>query len=213
MNQHDARNDTAPSPEESRSSEASLQQEAKVAEGDPTQAELDAAAEQVDEVSAAEADAELRAARDEVAQLKDQYIRTQAEMDNVRKRAEREVDAARKFGIEKFAKELLGVRDSLDAGLASANEAGADLEKLREGMELTERMLDQAMGKFGVELVNPEGEPFDPDYHEAMSLLPSSDHAPNTVVTVIQKGYLLNGRVLRPAMVVVSSAAPEGDDK
>lgn len=168
--------------------------------------------EQTDVGAEEQVDSELQASRVEVAQLKEQYVRLQAEMDNVRKRAERDVESARKYGVEKFAKEMLGVTDSLEAGLSSAREESADLDKLREGMDMTERMLMQALEKFGVERMNPEGETFDPEYHEAMSMQPSAEHTPNTVVTVIQKGYLLNGRVLRPAMVIVSSALPESND-
>lgn len=212
MSQHDANSDAAPEPEESAHSE-------QVDGGQPEQVDPEAPdantpdvePEQADEQPESQGNPELQAAREEAAQLKDQYARLQAEMENVRKRAERDVESAHKFGVEKFAKELLGVTDSLEAGLASANESGADLDKLREGMEMTERMLLQAMEKFGVESVNPEGEAFNPEYHEAMSMQPSSEHAPNTVVTVIQKGYLLHGRVLRPAMVIVSSAPPEGE--
>lgn len=216
MSQHDANSDAASEPEESAGAE-------QVDGGQPEQVDPEApdastpdvepgsADEQADEQPEPQADSELQAAREEAAQLKDQYARLQAEMENVRKRAERDVESAHKFGVEKFAKELLGVTDSLEAGLASANESGADLDKLREGMEMTERMLLQAMEKFGVESVNPEGEAFNPEYHEAMSMQPSGEHAPNTVVTVIQKGYLLHGRVLRPAMVIVSSAPPEGE--
>lgn len=155
--------------------------------------------------------AQLESARAEAESYRDRALRAQAETENVRKRAERDVESARKYGMEKFAKEMLGVRDSLEAGLASASESGTDLDKMREGMELTERMLAQAMEKFGVEQLDPAGETFDPEYHEAMSMQPSAEHAPNTVVNVVQKGYLLNGRVLRPAMVVVSSA-PADDE-
>lgn len=156
-----------------------------------------------------QAEPELQAAREEIAELKDRYVRLQAEMENVRKRAERDVAAARKYGIEGFARELLGVCDSVEAGLASARGSDAHIGQITEGMELTERMLIQALEKFGVERLNPEGEAFDPEYHEAMSMQPSADHPPNTVVTVVQTGYLLNGRVLRPAMVIVSSAQAE----
>lgn len=148
----------------------------------------------------------------ELEEYRDQLLRTRAELDNVRKRAEREVENARKFALERFANELLGVRDSLEMGLRAADTESGGLEKLKEGMELTERMLAQAMEKFGVEVLNPEGETFDPSYHEAMSTRESGEHAPNTVLSVMQKGYLLNGRVLRPAMVVVSKRPDGGED-
>lgn len=211
MSQHDAKSDAAPAPEDSAQEEpvdAGRPEQVDPEAPDGNSPELDP--ENADEQPTDQGDPELRAARDEAAQLKEHYVRLQAEMDNVRKRAERDVESAHKFGVEKFAKELLGVTDSLQAGLASANETDADLDTLREGMEMTERMLTQALQKFGVERLNPEGETFNPEYHEAMSVQPSAEHTPNTVITVIQKGYLLNGRVLRPAMVIVSSAPPDG---
>lgn len=161
------------------------------------------------EAAAASEDA-LTAARAETEQYKDQFLRARAELDNLRKRAERDLEGARKFALERFAGELLAVRDSLEMGLAAAEEQGGDLEKLQEGVALTARMLAQAMEKFGVEVVNPAGEAFNPDYQEAVSVQESSEHAPNTVTVVMQKGYLLNGRVLRPAMVVVSKAPGGG---
>lgn len=155
--------------------------------------------------------AQLEEARAEAEQYRDQALRARAEADNVRKRAERDVEAARKFALEKFATELLGVRDSLELGLQAAEQESGSLEKLQEGMALTSRMLNQAMEKFGIEAMDPQGEPFDPSYHEAVSTQESAEHDANTVVSVMQKGYLLNGRVLRPAMVVVSKP-PSGQD-
>lgn len=154
--------------------------------------------------------AELEKARAEADECRDRMLRAHAELENVRKRAERDVEAARKFALERFATELLGVRDSLEMGLQAAEEESGSLDKLREGMDLTARMLAQAMEKFGIETLNPEGESFDPSYHEAMSTRETDEHEPNTVLSVMQKGYLLNGRVLRPAMVVVSRR-PSGD--
>jgi len=148
--------------------------------------------------------AQLEEARAEAEQYRDQALRARAEADNARKRAERDVEAARKFALEKFATELLGVRDSLELGLQAAEQESGSLEKLQEGMALTSRMLNQAMEKVGIEPMDPQGETFDPSYHEAVSTQESAEHDANTVVSVMQKGYLLNGRVLRPAMVVVS---------
>lgn len=153
--------------------------------------------------------AQLESARAEAESYRDQALRAHAEAENVRKRAERDVEAVRKFALERFAAELLGVRDSLELGLRAAGEASADLDKLREGMDLTARMLAQAMEKFGIEELDPQGSAFDPSYHEAVSTRESGEHEPNTVLSVMQKGYLLNGRVLRPAMVVVSRR-PDG---
>ncbi len=174
----------------------------------PTPPENDQAADDGDDAPADE-DATLRELREEAERCREQALRAHAELDNVRKRAERDVANAHKFALERFAGELLGVRDSLEMGLSAAEEDGADATKLHEGMELTRRMLAQAMEKFGVEAVNPHGEAFNPDFHEAISTQPTNEVAPNTVVQVVQRGYLLNGRVLRPAMVVVSKAADE----
>jgi molecular chaperone GrpE len=140
----------------------------------------------------------------------DQCLRLQADMDNLRKRAERDVASAHKFALERFATELLPVRDSLELGLAAFAAEGADPEKLREGVELTLQMLTSAMGKFEIREVNPQNEQFNPDFHQAMSLQERDDVEPNKVVTVVQKGYLLNERLLRPALVIVSKAPDAG---
>jgi len=140
----------------------------------------------------------------------DQCLRLQAELDNLRKRAERDVASAHKFALERFAGELLPVRDSLELGLAAFAAEGAAPEKLREGVELTLQMLGSVMSKFDIREVNPEGERFNPEFHQAMSMQERGDVDPNTVVTVVQKGYLLNERLLRPAMVIVSKAPSAG---
>jgi molecular chaperone GrpE len=137
----------------------------------------------------------------------EQLLRMRAEMENVTKRHTRELENAHKFALERFVNELLGVWDSLELGHNAALEPTADVEKLREGTELTLKMLTGAMSKFGVEQIDPQGEPFNPDFHQAMSMQPRDDVPPNTVVTVVQKGYLLNGRLVRPAMVMVSQAS------
>lgn len=134
-------------------------------------------------------------------------LRATAEQDNIRKRAEREVDAARRFALEKFAQDLLAVCDSLDMGLKAARDSGAD-EKYIEGTALTAKMLGDVLVRHGVQTIDPKGETFDPARHEAMSAVPSAEVAPNTVIDVMQKGYVLNERVLRPAMVIVSRAVP-----
>ncbi len=154
----------------------------------------------------AELHALLEDARGKADEHWDQCLRLQADLDNLRKRAERDVANAHKFALERFAAELLPVRDSLELGLAAFAADGADPEKLREGVELTLQMLTNAMGKFEIREVNPRDEQFNPDFHQAMSLQERDDVEPNTVVTVVQKGYLLNERLLRPAMVIVSKA-------
>ncbi len=165
----------------------------------------EASADSTDELSAA-----LEQARADADKYRDQAVRAAAELENVRKRAQRDVESARKYAIEKFASELLGVRDSLELGLEAAEDNRGDFEKLKEGMEMTNRMLASSMEKVGIEPINPEGETFNPEYHEAVSTQPSDELAPNTVASVMQKGYTLNGRVLRAAMVTVAKPAGEG---
>jgi len=138
----------------------------------------------------------------------DQCLRLQADLENLRKRNERDLVNAHKFALEKFAVDLLPVKDSLEMGLAAAGES-ADVARLKEGGELTLKMLTSAMDKYNINEINPLNELFNPEYHEAMSIQERADVAPNTVVTVVQKGYLLNERLIRPAMVIVSKAAQE----
>ncbi|MEE4184352.1 MAG: nucleotide exchange factor GrpE [Gammaproteobacteria bacterium] len=145
---------------------------------------------------------ELAAARAEAEQNWNKCLRLTAEMDNLRKRQARELDKARNFGVEGLAGELLAVADSLEMGLEAAG--SATLEALVDGQRGTLKQLQAALNKYGVERVEPEGEPFDPELHEAMTLQPSNTAEPNTVLTVVQTGYTLNGRLLRPARVVVA---------
>ncbi len=147
---------------------------------------------------------QLEEAQQQVAEYQDKMIRTQAEMENLRKRTERDVSNAHKYANEKFANELLQVKDSLELGL---NTDDIDLEKLKEGTELTLKMLSNAFEKFSIEEIDPTGKAFDPNLHEAMTMQESTEHEPNTVLTVMQKGYTLHGRLIRPAMVIVSKAA------
>ena len=135
----------------------------------------------------------------------ERYVRAAAELDNVRKRAARDVENAHKFALERFGKELLAVRDTLEMGLAAAE--GASIESLIEGKEATLKLLTTVLQQFGIEEVDPAGEPFDPELHEAISMQPSDSAEPGSVLTVVQKGYTLNGRLLRPAMVIVASEA------
>lgn len=131
-------------------------------------------------------------------------LRTEAEKDNIRKRAQKDVDSARKQAVEKMANELLGVRDSLELGVDAAQQDEADIAKVREGTELTLRMLSQAMEKFSIVEINPLGEKFDPDFHQAMSMQEVEGYESNTVYQVMQKGYRLEDRLLRPALVMVA---------
>ena len=129
-------------------------------------------------------------------------MRASAEVENVRKRASRDVENAHKFAPERFGKELLAVKDTLEMGLAVE---GASAESLLEGSNATLKLLGSTLERFGIVEVDPAGEPFDPEYHEAISMQPSDDVEPGSVVTVVQKGYTLNGRLLRPAMVIVAA--------
>ncbi len=137
------------------------------------------------------------------------YMRAVAELENYRKRAEREVDQARKFAIERFAQELVTVGDALEAGIrAGATNPGP---ALLEGAQATLRELNRAFDKAGIKIIDPAGQPFDPNWHEAMVAQESREQPPNTVLSVIQKGYSLNGRLLRPARVIVSKAASDAN--
>ena len=138
------------------------------------------------------------------------YLRAAAELDNVRKRAARDVEHAHRFALENFGRELLAIVDSLEMGLEAAD--SADAEALREGSEATCKLLKTTLARFGITEVDPAGEPFDPEMHEAMSMMPSESVEPGSVAQVIQKGYALNGRLLRPARVMVATEPPQGDD-
>lgn len=135
----------------------------------------------------------------------DQLVRSRAEMENIRRRSERDLANAHKFALEKFAQELLPVIDSMEMGVAAAMDENADVAKLREGTEMTLKMFETAIEKFGIKGVHPHGETFNPEHHQAMTMIDSPEHEPNTIIDVMQKGYLLNERLVRPAMVVVAS--------
>jgi molecular chaperone GrpE len=143
----------------------------------------------------------------------DLLMRSKAELENLRRRHERDIENAHKYALEKFSSELLPIIDSLEMGVLAAGSEGATLEQVKEGTELTLKMLLTSIDKFGIKAVHPEGEPFNPEFHQAMSMLESPEHDPNTVMTVMQKGYTLNERLIRPAMVVVSKTAAENEDK
>ena len=143
----------------------------------------------------------------QLAQAKDQALRAHAEAMNIKRRATQDVEKAHKFALEKFVNELIPVVESLEKGIESAEQGEGQHEPMLEGMRLTHKQLLDALAKFNVEQVNPEGQPFDPNFHQAISMVPNPDMEPNTVMNVFQKGYTLHGRVIRPAMVVVSKAA------
>ncbi len=151
-------------------------------------------------------EAQLEIAQAKASENWDQFLRTKAEMDNLRRRHQKDIENAHKFGVEKLVNELLPVIDSMDLGLAVED---ANAESLREGMEMTMNMLKKMMEKLGIEEINPLNEKFDPDKHQAMSMQPSAEVEPNTVIAVMQKGFSLNNRLLRPAMVLVSKLPDE----
>jgi len=150
---------------------------------------------------------ELEAAKARAEDNWNQFVRSRAELENIRRRMERDVSHARKFGLEKIAADLLPVKDSMEMGLQAAQEEGAEMASLIEGSELTLKMLAQLLERFNIAEVNPHGEKFDPEKHEALAMQPSADHEPNTVMHVVQKGYTLHDRLLRPAMVIVARPA------
>ncbi len=156
-----------------------------------------------EEPKRAVADAEARAE-----EQRSLYLRALAELENYRKRAQRDVEQAHKYGLERFARDLLSVADSLEAGLiaATANESAAVIE----GQQATLRLLMATFEKFGISEIDAAGAPFDPDKHEAMAMRESAAAEPNSILQVVQKGYLLNGRLLRPARVIIARA---GGDK
>jgi molecular chaperone GrpE len=135
----------------------------------------------------------------------DQVLRARAELENFRKRAERDIEAAHKYGLERIIGELLPVLDSLESGLSAAAGQGA-VDKLIEGMTLTHKLLSNVLEKFNVKTLDPAGQKFDPKLHQAMSAVESKDAAPDTVLSVCQKGYVLHDRVIRPALVIVAKA-------
>jgi len=148
-------------------------------------------------------EAQLEDAQKKATENWEQFLRAKAEMDNLRRRNTKDVENAHKYGIEKFVTELLPVLDGMAMGLATED---ASAESLREGMELTMNMMGKMMEKLGIEEVDPINEKFDAEKHQAMTMQPNADVEPNTVIAVMQKGYVLNDRLIRPAMVMVSKA-------
>jgi len=178
-----------------------LQPEAPATDAKAEAAAEDNASQVVDQLQA-----ELERAQAALREAEEQVLRARADVQNIRRRAEQDVEKAHKFALEKFTNELLPVVDNLERGLESAGQENVAIEAIREGVEMTLGMFKSALNKFRVEAVEPHGAPFDPQHHQAMSMVESHDAEPNTVLHVMQKGYLLNGRLLRPAMVVVAKA-------
>ena len=148
----------------------------------------------------------LEDARSKADENWDQLLRARAEIENLQRRNERDLANAHKYALDNFVRELLQIWDSLELGHSAAQDESADVDKLREGTELTLKLFSGVMSKFGVEQVDPVGEAFDPEFHQAMSMQSREDMQPNHVVTVVQKGYMLNGRLVRPALVIVSKS-------
>ncbi len=144
---------------------------------------------------------------EEVASARDAALRAQADAQNVKRRAEQDTEKARKFALEQFARELLPVVDNLERALEATAGQDATVKPIAEGVELTLKSFLDALNKFNIEGVDPQGEPFDPNLHQAMGMVENNEVEPNSVIAVMQKGYILNGRLLRPAMVMVSKAA------
>ncbi|CAJ1858473.1 nucleotide exchange factor GrpE [Aeromonas veronii] len=170
---------------------------------EPTDVDSEVTAEQA---RIAELEAQLETAIQKAAEERERALRTAAEMENLRRRTELDVEKAHKFALEKFANELLPVLDNLERAIELADKENEALKPMIEGVELTLKSMQSGVAKFGLVALDPINQPFDPNAHQAMSMVPSADVAPNTVIAVMQKGYDLNGRVIRPAMVMVAKA-------
>ncbi|BFM08661.1 nucleotide exchange factor GrpE [Halioxenophilus aromaticivorans] len=170
-------------------------------EGQNSEVEVEAGAVDPEQLAAQVADLESQ-----LQEAKEQALRAAAEAQNVRRRAEQDVEKAHKFALEKFAGDMLPVADNLERAVASFEGADDNAKPMLEGVELTLKTLLDALARHKLEAVDPEGQPFDPQLHQAMSMVENPDVEPNTVLNVFQKGYTLNGRLVRPAMVVVSKA-------
>ena len=187
-------------------------EQVEVVEGETPEEAL--AGEVVDETTEKIASLEkaLAAAEAKVAEQQDSVLRARAEADNARRRADGEVEKARKFALERFAGELLPVLDNLERAIQAGDAENEAVKPLLEGVDMTLKSFVSTIEKFGLTPIDPQGEGFNPELHQAMSMQESADHAPNTVMAVMQKGYQINGRLLRPAMVMVSRAPDGGVD-
>lgn len=197
------------SADEKRSEQVDEQNEAAQAAAEESGAEAEQSTGEGSEVEVLQA---------KLQEHQEQALRAQAEMQNVRRRAEIDVEKAHKYALEKFVKELLPVADSLEKAVESTEgqqDSSELVTSIREGVEMTLDLFMKSLAKFNVEQLNPVGEPFDPQQHEAMSMVAAPNAEPNSVVAVMQKGYLLNGRVVRPAMVMVAKAedSPKIDEQ
>jgi molecular chaperone GrpE len=162
--------------------------------------------ETIDQLLTEQQSGETEALLQQVTDANDQVLRIQAEMQNVRRRAERDVENAHKYALDKFTADLLPVVDNLERALGTINAEDETQKAVATGVELTLKSFLDVLARFNIEVVDPAGQPFDADLHQAVSMVPNSNSEPNTVIDVFQKGYTLNGRLVRPAMVVVSKA-------
>lgn len=192
-----------PKPDNNQDLESDELETAAGGEVDIDEASAEGTESPEEELSLEEMVAKLEA---DVADAQDSALRAQADAANVQRRAEQEIDKARKFALDRFVGELLPVVDNMERALSAATDSGAEASII-EGLELTLKSFMDALKKSGVEIVDPQGEPFDPQLAQAMSMVENPDVEPNTVIAVMQKGYTLNGRLVRPAMVMVSKAA------
>lgn len=203
--QNNEHNDVNESPNEDTSVEVELM------DSDNNEVEAEVEIETPAEIIAA-LEAELAAANATIEGQKEGVLRARAEMENAKRRAEAEVEKARKFALERFAGELLPVADNLERAIQVADASNELVKPLLEGVELTMKSFVSTIEKFGLVVIDPQGETFNPELHQAMSMQESTDVAPNTVIAVMQKGYQINGRLLRPAMVMVSRLPDGGVD-
>jgi molecular chaperone GrpE len=185
-------------------SDVIAEEEAAIANDAPTEAHTEVGEH---EYTLDELKQELAEAKQKAHDNWDKAVRTQAEMENLKKRTQKDLEDARKFALTHFAKEMLPVLDSLVLGLQAANGDSDEVKKFREGSELTIKQFESALERFNIVTLDPVGQPFNAEHHQAVLMQVVEGAEPNTVVTVFQKGYTLNGRLLRPAMVVVAKAA------
>ncbi|PHS72627.1 MAG: nucleotide exchange factor GrpE [Cycloclasticus sp.] len=168
---------------------------------------------EVEQETTVDLQAELETANARADENWEKVLLAKADVENIRRRTQKDIEKAHRFSVEKFAKDMLPVVDSIEMGLAAASETSSDVSAIKEGMGLTHKQLLSSLEKSGVKQINPEGEAFNSELHQAISMVPSADYEPNIVMQVFQKGYSLNGRLLRPAMVIVSQAQPAADTK
>ncbi|MCK5829808.1 MAG: nucleotide exchange factor GrpE [Methylococcales bacterium] len=192
--------------------QASEHAEDVVNESEENQQPDDSENEAPEEISLEELQIQLKKAQQTAEENWDKAVRAKAEMENLKRRTQKDLENAHKYGLEKFSKELLSVIDSLELGIQASTSDNPEVVALKQGSELTIKQFEAVFAKFNIEALDPMGQPFNPELHQAMTMQPSADVEPNTVINVFQKGYILNGRLIRPAMVVVSQAAKPIDE-